>query len=773
MNGIRTNSAIKLFILLAALTLSASGHWLASMDRPDQPVLARVETTGDISLLQLPIHAHLQGADGVDYTLVFASVSQLKQARVAYQILDKHVGGAEYYIITLLSGRQRASARGLDHVLLNDGKQILVRASARQAETLVELGFHLHRLDRTPMTLSKPKPKPEAHVAAVTPDNAIAQLINQVTQSKVETYARNLSGANSVTIGGAAYTIATRNTASGVPIQKATQYVYEFMQGLGLTVSYHNWTYSGYSSRNVIGELAGTSQASEIVLITAHLDDMPSGATAPGADDNGSGSTGVMICAELLKQQQFRRTVRFVFFTGEEQGLLGSDAYADSVYQAGANIVAVYNMDMIGYDASGAPSLRLHTRTTSNPGYSGDLAIANTFIDVVNAYGLSSGLSPVVDPDGITQSDHYPFWSNGYYGILSIEDHENDMTPYYHSTSDTTSTLNWTYFTNFIKASVGTASHLAIRDTGVISAGFTATPLSGAAPLAVQFTDASQGATSWSWNFGDGGASTVQNPNHTYSTAGVYNVTLTVTNASGSDTETKANYITVNQAQSPVAAFTASSTTISAGGSVTFTDQSLNNPVTWSWTFEGGSPATSTARNPVVIYNTAGTYDVTLTAMNAQGSDQEAKTDYITVSAASYCASKGNSQASEWMSRVRVANLDNSSGASQYTNFTSKTANLTRGSSASVTLNASYSGTVYTEYWRIWIDYNRDGDFLDSGEQALSKSGKTSVTGSFTPPASALSGVTRMRVSMKYSSAPTSCQTFSYGEVEDYSVNIQ
>ena len=81
----------------------------------------------------------------------------------------------------------------------------------------------------------------------------------------------------------------------------------------------------------------------------------------------------------------------------------------------------------------------------------------------------------------------------------------------------------------------------------------------------------------------------------------------------------------------PVADFTANTTTVSVGGSVNFTDLSSNNPTSWNWTFEGGTPSTSTAQNPTVTYNTVGTFDVTLTAANAAGSDIETKIDYITV----------------------------------------------------------------------------------------------------------------------------------------------
>jgi hypothetical protein len=74
----------------------------------------------------------------------------------------------------------------------------------------------------------------------------------------------------------------------------------------------------------------------------------------------------------------------------------------------------------------------------------------------------------------------------------------------------------------------------------------------------------------------------------------------------------------------------------------------------------------------------------------------------------------------------------------------------------------------------VFIDYNQDGDFTDSGETVYTKatSTGTTATGSITIPATATLGTTRMRVSMKYNGIPTACESFSYGQVEDYSVNI-
>ncbi|MFN8278029.1 MAG: PKD domain-containing protein [Chitinophagales bacterium] len=87
------------------------------------------------------------------------------------------------------------------------------------------------------------------------------------------------------------------------------------------------------------------------------------------------------------------------------------------------------------------------------------------------------------------------------------------------------------------------------------------------------------------------------------------------------------------QSNAPVAGFKSNKTTVCAGGSVTFTDTSSNTPTSWSWSFPGGTPSTSSAQNPAVVYSTPGTYNVTLTVSNASGNNSITKTSYITVKA--------------------------------------------------------------------------------------------------------------------------------------------
>lgn len=164
------------------------------------------------------------------------------------------------------------------------------------------------------------------------------------------------------------------------------------------------------------------------------------------------------------------------------------------------------------------------------------------------------------------------------------------------------------------------------------SADFEASPVSGDKPLNVGFTDKSTGnPTSWNWNFGDGNRSTLQNPSHQYDSAGIYPVTLIVKNAAGASTKTKNNYIIVNETGvAPIAEFEGTPVSGPAPLTVSFTDQSANNPTSWNWNFGDGN--NSTDKNPTHQYDGNGTYTVTMTATNAFGSDSETKTGYIVVS---------------------------------------------------------------------------------------------------------------------------------------------
>ncbi len=200
------------------------------------------------------------------------------------------------------------------------------------------------------------------------------------------------------------------------------------------------------------------------------------------------------------------------------------------------------------------------------------------------------------------------------------------------------------------------------------TADFTGTPLGILAGAQVTFTDhSSNSPTSWAWDFGDGsGNSTLQNPTHTYATAGNYMVTLTVTNAYGSSAIAKAAYVHVSASPppTPIANFEASPTSVITGQTVTFTDQSSNSPTDREWDFGDGS-GNSTLQNPTHAYAAAGVYSVTLTVSNAGGSDTEAKTGYITVSLAAPVASF-TANPTSGIAPLTVTFTDTSTGDDRY-----------------------------------------------------------------------------------------------------------
>ena len=288
----------------------------------------------------------------------------------------------------------------------------------------------------------------------IPPDPLVAEMLAQVQPESVHAYAGSLSGEWPALVDNASYTITTRATNSGLPVQKATQYVYEHLQVLGLSPQFQEWSSAGYTGRNVFGAMPGAVDPDQIVLLTAHLDDAPLYGRAPGLDDNASGSVGVLLAADILSGYRFERTLRFVFFTGEEQGLLGSRAYAEAARALNENIVAVCNLDMIAWDLLDGPVLRLHTS-----GSAADLGIAEAFTGVVSTYNL--GLAPVVTTDGESGSDHASFWAQGYPAVLAIEDDWDDFNRHYHSTSDRLKYINLAYFSDFIRAAVGAVADLA------------------------------------------------------------------------------------------------------------------------------------------------------------------------------------------------------------------------------------------------------------------------------------------------------------------------
>ncbi|MDL2144077.1 M4 family metallopeptidase [Flavobacterium tructae] len=242
-----------------------------------------------------------------------------------------------------------------------------------------------------------------------------------------------------------------------------------------------------------------------------------------------------------------------------------------------------------------------------------------------------------------------------------------------------------------------------------------------------------------------------------------------------------AAYVDSNDTTAPTAPTNlAASGTTGSTTNLTWTASTDNVGVTGYDIYQGTTlKGSSTTTNYTVTGLTALTaYSFSVKAKDGAGNVSTASNVVnVTTTAASlnYCNSQGNSTVDERIGKVVFGTINNTStGTTGYENYTAISTNAARGTAYTITITPVWTSTVYSEGYAVFIDYNQDGDFADAGETVWTKATSTAATatGTITIPATATLGTTRLRVSMKYNGIPTSCESFSYGQVEDYSINI-
>lgn len=213
----------------------------------------------------------------------------------------------------------------------------------------------------------------------------------------------------------------------------------------GMTSAISHFTYGAVSGDNVVGELKGTAQPERVLIIGSHYDSVGN----PGADDNASGTAGVLEAARVLSQFKFNYTIRFIAFDCEELGLYGSAAYAQQAKNAGEDIVGMVSLDMIAYNDKGGNQAFIYGRDSSDP-------VRNSLKSAIDLYG--NGITTNIQ-GAFDASDHAPFEWNGYSACLLIEDYRNNA--FYHTQQDSFDSpgyLDFDYATNLTRSTVGWAA---------------------------------------------------------------------------------------------------------------------------------------------------------------------------------------------------------------------------------------------------------------------------------------------------------------------------
>jgi hypothetical protein len=283
----------------------------------------------------------------------------------------------------------------------------------------------------------------------------IKDIINEVKIDSLLNTVKELSGEVNVKIGKNTLKIASRH-AEQPGNEYALTYIANRLSGYGYEAFIQP---KNATCRNVYATLKGTKFPNQKYIICAHYDDISNknnstSSVAPGADDNASGTATVLEAARIFSKYRFDYSIVFALFDEEEEGLLGSNYFAQAARSTNDSILGVINIDMIAWDYNQDNLVEIHTRSTLNC-----LGLSNLAVDLNETMNI--GLTTAVRNPGLTSSDHSSFWNNFYSAILIIENYSGDFNSYYHSTNDQVYYFNIPYFEKCAKLSIGTVAQLA------------------------------------------------------------------------------------------------------------------------------------------------------------------------------------------------------------------------------------------------------------------------------------------------------------------------
>lgn len=304
----------------------------------------------------------------------------------------------------------------------------------------------------------------DAARASRTISPSISEMVAAVKKDNLEQNIRTLQN------------FATRDAATQ-GCERAGDFLMDALLKIGIQVEEDFFNFEGFASRNIIGRLPGKTNPSSVVIIGAHYDsyaEPDSTESAPGADDNASGTAAVLEAARIMSGYSFAYSIKFILFSAEEWGLYGSAHYAKEAAQKGEKIIGVINLDMVSYSDYLPEDLDIIVNSNSR-------WLGRIVKDATRDY---SGLAAVDTVDNAYDySDHSSFWDRGFAAVLCIEDYE-DTNPYYHTTGDTLSTLNLNFATAVTRACLAATALLA-RTNDAPGLGITVTAPNGGERWAV------------------------------------------------------------------------------------------------------------------------------------------------------------------------------------------------------------------------------------------------------------------------------------------------
>ena len=368
-----------------------------------------------------------------------------KLSSFSFRTLDTEPQDGRYYLVRPLDSEIDLSIYGT--ILTKDGTDYLIKIEEDMLEPLIREKVMVKRLLLTPLIL-KSESAPQLFMSNV----AVQEIVGQIHPDSVLSHVQRLQDFWS--------RYSTFDSCFA-----AAAYIGDKFIDYGCDSVYFQDHVPGHAP-NVIAIKRGALYPDSIyTVICGHFDAISDQAPwiAPGADDNASGTAGVIEAARVMKDYDFEYSVRYIAFSGEEFGLYGSHNYATEARARGDSILGVFNADMIAYVDAQPESLEVIAKI-SNPACE---PLADFFIAAADTY--TSILTRKNMVNFAPYSDHSPFWDNGYVALCSIEDNP-PVNPHYHLTSDTIGAgyNDNDFCTEVIKAHVAALSLMAVPyETGV------------------------------------------------------------------------------------------------------------------------------------------------------------------------------------------------------------------------------------------------------------------------------------------------------------------
>lgn len=450
--------------------------------------------SGQVQLLAtLPVTVHVQIAltntTGFIASAQPAAYASVRASGADALLLDSDTRNKVYYFLDAQAKNAHLLADRWGTTVYSDDRQILLAIPAARERSFLDAvaqnPIHIELLTGKPLYLGERAGTTVPKTVTGEANAAVASLLSLVTPDRLSAIIADLSGNRPVSINGRTLTLFTRYTFSK-QIGDATSYVRQALARLGLSPQDVPWSYGRYSGVNIIADIRGCSNPDRIWLIGGHVDDTSQTpyTRAPGADDNASGIASMLVIADILRQHQFQDTIRFVAFSGEEQGMWGSKSYAGRLAASGAQIAGYIDLDMIGWDGDNDHRVELHSGTRQS-----SIVLANAFAAANARYG--SGLIIEIKQGTASRfSDHSSFWDVGYPAILAIEDffadgRTADRNPRYHNSGDLLANVRLDYVTRYTQAALATIAELAgLTDTQTATPTPTSTASLQATPTA-------------------------------------------------------------------------------------------------------------------------------------------------------------------------------------------------------------------------------------------------------------------------------------------------